>query len=87
MEGGPIEVVVELLGDGDDLGGDAAVVLELDGVGQGAGRLDEKLRAVAGGADEGTCAGAGVAEATFAMVLGAFAGVPAVFGAETLTST
>ena len=53
LEGGPVEVRVELLGDGDVLGGGAAVVLELDGVRPGARRLDEALRAVAGGADQG----------------------------------
>ena len=53
LERGPVEVRIELLGDGDVLGGGAAVVLEVDGVRQGAGRLDEALRAVAGGADEG----------------------------------
>ena len=53
LEGGPVEVRIELLGDGDVLGGGAAVVLEVDGVGQGARRLDEALRAVAGGADHG----------------------------------
>ena len=53
LEGGPVEVRVELLGDGDVLGGGAAVVLEVGGVGPGAARLDEALRAVAGGTDEG----------------------------------
>ena len=34
LEGGPVEVRIELLGDGDVLGGGAAVVLEVDGVRQ-----------------------------------------------------
>src|SRR5262249_35474553 len=52
LKGRPVEVRTELLGDGDVLGGDAAVVLEVDGVGEAGGRSDEPLSAVAGGADQ-----------------------------------
>ena len=50
LEGAPIEVRIELLGDLDDLRGGRGgrLVLEVDGVGEGAAVRDESRRAVAG---------------------------------------
>ena len=53
LEGGPVEVGVELVGDVHALGrgGGGGGVLEVDVVGEGIGWADEILRAVAGGAE------------------------------------
>ena len=54
LEGAPIEVRIELLGDLDDLrrGRGGRLVLEVDGVGEGAAVRDESRRAVAGRAGD-----------------------------------
>ena len=55
LEGFPVQVRVKLIGDHDLLsgGGRRGIVLEIDLVGQRAGRVDEPLRAVAGGTELG----------------------------------
>jgi hypothetical protein len=52
-EGGPVEIGVELVGDGDDLGwgGGGGVVLEVDAVGERDRRADVAGRAEAGWAE------------------------------------
>ena len=53
LECGPIQVRVELRRDGNVLRGQAAIVLEIDGVWKGAGRNEKALSAEACRADEG----------------------------------